>query len=138
MFAISKLQIYQLTSADQFARILSDETLSVPREDRALDAALEWIEYDRDTREWDTATVLRQVQWKLIRNVAKLREALLNPIVNQVFIIVVTTAAALANVVAVTAAALDVVVVAPAAALVVVVAAATASILSILWGLFRK
>ena len=44
------MQIYQLTTAEQFARILSDETLAVSREEQALEAALEWVEYDKENR----------------------------------------------------------------------------------------
>ncbi len=73
--------MYQLTTAEQFSRILSDETLSVSREEQALEAALEWVEYDRESRLEQAPQVLGQVQWQLVRNVAALKEALSNPVV---------------------------------------------------------
>ena len=78
---VPPLQIYQLTSSGQFSRILSDDTLSVSREEKALEAAMEWVGYEQEEREAHLEQVLGQVQWELIRNVATLKETLQNPMV---------------------------------------------------------
>ena len=77
----NQTQLYQLTNAEQFGRIISHECLAVKKEEEVLEAALEWVNYDLDERRHQIAEILGQVQWPLIRNSKALKDALSNPII---------------------------------------------------------
>ncbi|TRY68736.1 hypothetical protein TCAL_10748 [Tigriopus californicus] len=74
-------QIYQLTSHHQFKRILAGERLAVPREEKTLEAVLEWVQYESE-RYIHLYTLLQEVQWPLVKSRETLINALKDPYIS--------------------------------------------------------
>lgn len=74
-------QIYQLTSHQQFKRILAGERLAVAREEKTLEAVLEWVQYESE-RYIHLYTLLQEVQWPLVKSRETLINALKDPYIS--------------------------------------------------------